>query len=208
MASGFALALLVAAAVASFPTGARAESCTYNNGYYNQQTYCSYGCCSWRSDGCCESYTYNEIRTGVNVIGIVVGCVIGGIVLIASIIVVICCCVRRRGHPGQVMQPGYGQPIVATTTTSNNMAVSGVSGQYPMQPVGNPWYPQPQPYPQYPAQPAGPTGYAQPQMYPPPYQPPVNGYPDKGGQETASAPYPAAPYPAAPYSAPPNPTPQ
>lgn len=163
-----AVTLLVASYVSFVLPGVHAAFCS---GYISNKNYCPHGCCTESySDGCCSwgsGGTIVTYSTTFNVVAIAVGCSIGGIVLIAIIITIICCCVRRRGSRGQVLGSTTGQPTVVTTTT-NNMSATGASGQYPMQPTANPWYPPPQPYPQYPAQPAGSPGYGQQIGLPPP----------------------------------------
>ncbi|XP_076084268.1 uncharacterized protein LOC143055015 isoform X1 [Mytilus galloprovincialis] len=92
--------------------------------------------------------TYNYYRT----IGIIIGCVIGGIVLISVIVgVILCYTCRGRRSAGQVMNPGTG--ITMAQYQSPNAS-------YPSQPTGN-YAPPPGSYPSQPTgnYPVQPTGY-------------------------------------------------
>ncbi|KAK7101438.1 uncharacterized protein [Littorina saxatilis] len=113
---------------------------TYGYPYrsYTFYKYCQYGCCS---SGCCTS----QFRTST---GVIVGCVIGVIALVALIISGICCCIRRRGRPGQVIvtgQPGFNTaaPGVSVIQHSNTNTSAPAPTQpqynYGMQPMG--WTP-------------------------------------------------------------------
>ena len=73
------------------------------NWYYSETYYCEWGCCGDDVDrGCCS------------MAGLIVGCCLAGIAVIAFIVAVICCCIKHKGKPGRVI----GTSTVTTTTTT------------------------------------------------------------------------------------------
>ncbi|CAC5367512.1 unnamed protein product [Mytilus coruscus] len=85
--------------------------------------------------------TYDYYKT----IGIIIGCVIGGILLICIIIgVIICITCRGRRSPGQIMNPGtgitmaqYQSPNASYPSQPAGNYAPPLTGSYPTQPTGN-----------------------------------------------------------------------
>ncbi|XP_076447992.1 uncharacterized protein LOC143284825 [Babylonia areolata] len=138
-------------------TGCKGEECTtsrsfnYNTYLYDfETTDCTYGCCgSFPYGYCCDSPTW--------LVWAIVGGVFAGISVLSLIIAGICCCLKQQGHKGQVVAP-YPPHDAAYSFTTNNVAVTATSSQYPQYPNG------PRPGPSFDA-------------YPPPYSDPPMGRP-------------------------------
>ncbi|KAK7101431.1 uncharacterized protein [Littorina saxatilis] len=143
---------------------------TYNSGYLYttyQYQYCAFGCCgSGLYEYCCTVS-----------VGLIIGCVIGGLVVIGVIIAIVCCCVKQQSHSGRVVHPNTGVAVVST----------GVHGQHSYNPY--------QPMPHQPHQPMG-------GMHHQPHQP-MGGMPQQpyGGMPSQNK-FPNAPPPAYNYSDP------
>ncbi|KAK7496236.1 hypothetical protein BaRGS_00012646 [Batillaria attramentaria] len=152
------------------------ETCTTHKYYWTgitySTTYCAYGCCGYYpSEYCCSAS-----------VGLIVGCVIGGIALLIVIIAAVCCCIKRPGHTGRTVrasQVAYGQNNLAVVYTATSAQYPTAYGGYiPTQPV------QPPPYQTAEATPT-PHAYNDP-AYPPGMAPPPPGFAPVPGPSDAS----------------------
>lgn len=150
--------------VVIFIQGALGYRCRTGYGSWDY-TNCEYECCgSYYSEYCC-GYT--------NITGIVVGCVIGGLVLVGVVVTVCICYQKHRAAPGVVVSPsGHNTGptvIMATSHTGGGGYGYGPGSQYP-----------PGQYQQGPSQ-----GFQGNQAAPPPYPGNVGAaYPGTTGDKT------------------------
>ncbi|XP_076448692.1 uncharacterized protein LOC143285313 [Babylonia areolata] len=61
--------------------------------------YCHYGCCGSLPQYCCS----------INV-GLIIGCVVGGIICVAVVVTVVCCILKKQGYRGRVVGPNAMGP--------------------------------------------------------------------------------------------------
>lgn len=85
---------------------------------FNEWRDCEYGCCGGDSDSW-DSHSWdswdNDDWDSVccTQAGLIVGCVIGGLAVIAFIVVVIICCIKHKGKSGRIIGTGRQKPSVA-----------------------------------------------------------------------------------------------
>ncbi|KAK3755816.1 hypothetical protein RRG08_010419 [Elysia crispata] len=105
-------------------TSSLAELCLYKRSYYDDYsesyskelatTSCPWGCCHKYSSPCCPAP-----------MGLIVGCVLGGVLLVTLVIIAVCCCcicrkrARRRGASSGASHAGR-----STTSASGSRAFS------------------------------------------------------------------------------------
>ncbi|XP_076469251.1 uncharacterized protein LOC143299751 [Babylonia areolata] len=127
---------------------------------YKSYTYCTDGCCGSSGNQYCCGWSPT--------VGLIVGCVFGGIFLISVIVAVVCCCIKKKAHSGKVVSPAPGslqaRPGAGTSTTFGPPGTTAVYQHTPNQTVafipGTGVYQQP------------PPGYT-PHQLPPLSQPPT-----------------------------------
>ncbi|KAK7102736.1 protein shisa-5-like [Littorina saxatilis] len=126
---------------------------------YSTSQYCPFGCCG---------SGYYEYCCTVSV-GIIIGCVIGGLVAIGVIITIVCCCVKQQSHGGRVVYPNPGLAVVSTG--AHGQPAYNPYQPMPQQPMGGMLHQHPQPMGGMPQQPYQPMGGM-------PQQPPQNKTPN------------------------------
>ncbi|RUS89123.1 hypothetical protein EGW08_003131 [Elysia chlorotica] len=105
-------------------TSSLAELCIYKRTFYDEftesynkvltTTSCPWGCCYKHSSPCCSAP-----------MGLIVGCVLGGVLLVTLLIVIVCCCcVCRKRARNRAASSGASPAGMSTTSASGSRGMS------------------------------------------------------------------------------------
>ncbi|XP_060076922.1 uncharacterized protein LOC132556525 [Ylistrum balloti] len=114
------------------------DSCyeySFSLGRRTYYAFCENGCCGYQYDReCCDDDGW--------VVGIIIGCVVGGIIflsLVASCIICLVCMTNKKGNRGRVIAPlSQQQETTSLSFVSNNTSWAHTSAYPQPQPIGNP----------------------------------------------------------------------